>query len=258
METSVAPVAAALSGDWLNEATKQLQAAADARKCWSCGCFRHALEAFDRAIPEPERPAILAEAMASATDRLLPKKYECLGCDVCYPAVALNALGAAGGCADDVCPTEAVEARAGWPPLPGSYRVLRYHAPVAVCTLNTEELVDPLAAAVPDVVAIAGTLQTENLGIERLVTNVLADPSIRFVIVCGEDSRKAIGHLPGQSLVALARNGVNDDRRIINAKGKRPVLRNLELSAIDHFRKTVEVIDLIGNTDVKELFGRGA
>ena len=253
METSVAPVAATLSGDRLKEAATQLRAAADARKCWFCGCLRHALEAFDRAIPEPERPAILAEAMASATDRLLPKKYECLGCDVCYPAVALNALGAAGGCAVDVCPTEAVEARAGWPPLPGSYRVLRYRAPVAVCTLNTEELVDPLAAAVPDVVAIAGTLQTENLGIERLVTNVLADPSIRFVIVCGEDSRKAIGHLPGQSLVALARNGVNDDRRIINAKGKRPVLRNLELTAINHFRKTVEVIDLIGNTDVKEL-----
>jgi tetrahydromethanopterin S-methyltransferase subunit A len=191
--------------------------------------------------------------MASATDRLLPKKYECLGCDVCYPAVALNALGAAGGYAVDVCPTEAVEARAGWPPLPGSYRVLRYHAPVAVCTLNTEELVDPLAAAVPDAVAIAGTLQTENLGIERLVTNVLADPSIRFVIVCGEDSRKAIGHLPGQSLVALARDGVNDDHRIINAKGKRPVLRNLEIAAVDHFRKTVEVIDLIGKADIQQL-----
>jgi tetrahydromethanopterin S-methyltransferase subunit A len=191
--------------------------------------------------------------MASATARLLPKKYECLGCDICYPAVALNALGAQDGCAVDVCPTEAVEVRTGWPPLPGSYRVLRYHAPVAVCTLNTEELVDPLAAALPDAVAIAGTLQTENLGIERLITNVLANPSIRFVIVCGEDSRKAMGHLPGQSLVALARNGVNDDRRIINAKGKRPILRNLESTAINHFRKTVEVIDLIGNTDVREL-----
>jgi tetrahydromethanopterin S-methyltransferase subunit A len=189
--------------------------------------------------------------MASATARLLPKKYECLGCDICYPAMALNALGS--DCAVEVCPTEAVEMRAGWPPLPGSYRVLRYHAPVAVCTLNTEELVDPLAAAVPDAVAIAGTLQTENLGIERLITNVLANPSIRFVIVCGEDSRKAIGHLPGQSLVALARNGVNDDRRIINAKGKRPVLRNLEIAALDHFRRTVEVIDLIGNADIQQL-----
>ena len=65
METSVAPVAATLSGDRLNEAATQLRAAADARKCWSCGCFRHALEAFDRAIPEPERPAILERSCPS-------------------------------------------------------------------------------------------------------------------------------------------------------------------------------------------------
>ena len=59
------------------------------------------------------------------------------------------------------------------------------------------------ATRVPEV-AIVGTLHTENLGIERLVSNVLANPHIRFVIVCGPDSRQAIGHLPGQSLVALA------------------------------------------------------
>ena len=253
METSVAPVATPPADGRLNEAATQLRQAADARKCWSCGCLGHALETFARAVPEAECPTLLVEAMASAKARLLPKKYECLGCEVCYPAVALNALGATSGCAVDICPTEAVETRTGWPPLPGSYRVLRYHAPVAVCALNTEELIDPIAAAAPDAIAIAGTLQTENLGIERLVTNVLANPSIRFLVVCGDDSRKAIGHLPGQSLVALARNGVNDDRRIIDAKGKRPVLRNLEPAAVEHFRRTVEVLDLIGTSDLEQI-----
>jgi tetrahydromethanopterin S-methyltransferase subunit A len=55
---------------------------------------------------------------------------------------------------------------------------------------------------------MVGTLHTENLGIERLTRNVLANPSIRFVVVCGDDGRQRIGHLPGQSLVALARDGV--------------------------------------------------
>jgi tetrahydromethanopterin S-methyltransferase subunit A len=185
----------------------------------------------------------------------VPQRYECLGCEICYPALALDALGTAGGCAIDtaVCPTEPVETRAGWPPLPGSYRVLRYHAPVAVCTLNSQELIDPVAAAAPQAIAITGTLQTENLGIERLITNVLANPFIRFVVVCGEDSRRAIGHLPGQSLVALAREGVSTNRRIINAKGKRPMLRNLEPTAVEHFRRTVEVIDLIGVSDVQQI-----
>ena len=255
METPLEPVVATLPSNGLSEAVEQLQAAADARKCWACGCLRHALDAIDRAVPEPSRPAFLSDVMATARERLVPQRYECLGCEVCYPAVALNALGAEGGCAIDTaaCPTEAVETRAGWPPLPGSYRVLRYHAPVAVCTLNSEELIDPIAATEPETIAIAGTLQTENLGIERLISNVLANPFIRFVVVCGDDSRKKIGHLPGQSLVALTRDGVDDNRRIINAKGRRPVLRNLEPAAIDYFRRTVEVIDLIGVSDIQQI-----
>ena len=173
------------------------------------------------------------------------------------PAVALNDLAADGfldlsECA--TCPTDAVEERHGWPPLPGSYTVLRYHAPVAVCSLlNDDALADAVARTrIPDV-AIVGTLHTENLGIERTISNVLANPHIRFVIVCGADSRQAIGHLPGQSLVALAANGVDARQRIIGAKGKRPILRNLGSAIVEHFRRTREVIDLIGVSDLEAI-----
>ena len=255
MGTSVESIAETRAGDGLNEAVSQLRTAAEARKCWACGCLRHALDATDRALPEASRPASLSDVIVSARARLVPQRYECLGCDVCYPAVALNALGTVGGCARDeaVCATEPVETRTGWPPLPGSYRVLRYRAPVAICTLNSEDLIDRVAAVGSEEIAIAGGLQTENLGIERLVSNVLANPFIRFVVVCGADSQKAIGHLPGQSLVSLARDGLNASRRIINAKGKRPVLRNLEPAAVDYFRRTVEVIDRVGISDVEQI-----
>lgn len=252
VEGAVEPTAA---GGGLSEAAVQLHAAAAARKCWACGCLRHALDAIDRAVPAPSRPPALVEAVADAKARLAPQRYECLGCDVCYPAVALDALGTAGdrGAEAAICPTEPVETRAGWPPLPGSYRVFRYRAPVAVCALNSGELIDPIAASGLQAVAIAGALQTENLGVERLITNVLANPFIRFVVVCGADSRQRIGHLPGQSLVALARNGVHGDRRIIGAKGKRPMLRNLEPAAIEHFRRTVEVVDLTGVSEIEHI-----
>lgn len=255
MGTSVESSAETSASDGLAEAVSQLQAATGAKKCWACGCLRHALDALERAVPEGSRPVSLADAMVSARARQVPQRYECLGCEICYPAVALNALGGVGGCTIDeaVCPTEPVETRSGWPPLLGSYRVLRYQAPVAVCTLNSEELIDHVAAADTDAISIAGGLQTENLGIERLITNVLANPFIRFVIVCGADSQKMIGHLPGQSLVALARDGLNANRRIINAKGKRPVLRNLEPAAVDHFRRTVEVIDLVGVSEIESI-----
>jgi tetrahydromethanopterin S-methyltransferase subunit A len=65
-------------------------------------------------------------------------------------------------------------------------------------------------------------------------------------VVCGADSRQAIGHLPGQSLVALARSGIDEHASIFGARGKRPVLRNLEPRAIEQFRRTVEVVDMIG------------
>ena len=68
-------------------------------------------------------------------------------------------------------------------------------------------------------------------GIERLILNVLGNPNIGFVVVCGADSHGAIGHLPGQSLVALTGSGVDDNATIIGAKAKRPVLQNLSREA---------------------------
>jgi tetrahydromethanopterin S-methyltransferase subunit A len=123
----------------IDHAAMMLRAAADARKCWACGCLRHVLDTIDHAWPSRGRNDALAMARASARERLQPQRYECLGCDICFPAVALNHLTAAGVL--DVtdaasCPIDAVEERQGWPPLPGAYTVLRYHAPVAVCTLN--------------------------------------------------------------------------------------------------------------------------
>ncbi len=100
---------------------------------------------------------------------------------------------------------------------------------------------------------MAGTIHTENLGIERLIQNVLANPHLRFVIVCGSDSKQAVGHYPGHSLVALARQGIDDRQRIIGAQGRRPILKNLGPEAVAHFREVVEVIDLIGEEDALQV-----
>ena len=50
---------------------------------------------------------------------------------------------------------------------------------------NTESLAASLANRKPDGLAIVGTMHTENLGIERLIKNVLANPHIRFLLLCG-------------------------------------------------------------------------
>ena len=240
----------------IEHAVTMLRAAADARKCWACGCLRHALDTIDHPLPPPGRHDVLDAVLASARERLVPQRYDCLGCATCFPAIALNDLAADGSLdltENPICPTDAVEERHGWPPLPGAYKVLRYHAPVAVCTLNDDALAEAVANTRLPEVAIVGTLHTENLGIERVVSNVVANPHIRFVIVCGADSRQAIGHLPGQSLVALAESGMDEYQRIVGAKGKRPILRNLGSGAVEYFRDTREVIDLVGVCDLQAI-----
>jgi tetrahydromethanopterin S-methyltransferase subunit A len=143
-------VVGTITEDNVEHAAKMLQTAADARKCWACGCLRHSLDTIGRAGSVAGRHDTLDASLAAAREHLLPQRHECLGCDVCFPAIALNHLaanGLLGPIEADACTTDSVEQRHGWPPLPGAYTVLRYQAPVAVCTLNDEQLAEAVARA---------------------------------------------------------------------------------------------------------------
>ena len=91
--------------------------------------------------------------------------------------------------------------------------------------------------------ALAGTLQTENVGIEKLVCNVVGNPNIRYLVLCGEEVN---GHYSGDVLRALLRNGIDNKRTIIGTKAPTPYLFNIPLEAIERFRKQVTLIDLLG------------
>jgi tetrahydromethanopterin S-methyltransferase subunit A len=227
----------------------QLAEAIAAQKCHKCGCLHKTVEA----LSETEAgSAPLACILSEAREVLVPKRYDCLGCPVCWPALAANAFVEAypvEGAALDLCPTEEPDIRAGWPPLPGDYKVVRYGAPTAVCTLNSEELLSELSARKPDGLAIIGTMRTENLGIERIIKNTLANPEIRFLLLCGEDTQQAIGHLPGQSLMSVFENGLDERGRIVGARGKRPILKNVTADEVKAFANQVEPIALIGERD---------
>jgi tetrahydromethanopterin S-methyltransferase subunit A len=243
----------------VDSAAQHLRKAVAAKKCWKCGCLHGAIKAIEKALPEKDWSGDLSNVLAEARSRLQETEYDCLGCKICYPSDALNVIEEATGTPVGIsaaCPAENVKEREGWPPLPGSYTVLMYNAPVAICTLTDSTVAERIASQSKSAISIIGSLQTENLGIERLILNILANPNIRFLIVCGEDSRQKIGHLPGQSLIALSRNGVNERRRIEGAQGKRPVMRNVSDAAIEHFRQNVEVIDLIGEDSIDEILKR--
>jgi tetrahydromethanopterin S-methyltransferase subunit A len=140
------------------------------------------------------------------------------------------------------------EGGTSWPVVDGSYSVGDPTAPIAVCALTSDELIQPLAQ-VPGV-AIAGEVQTANLGIERIILNVTANPSIRFLFLCGKDSRL---FRPGQTLGALFDNGIDPEGRVVGAQGYEPVLRNLPQEQVNVFRQQVELVDWMGEKDLTTL-----
>jgi tetrahydromethanopterin S-methyltransferase subunit A len=138
-----------------------------------------------------------------------------------------------------------------WPPEAGDYRVGDVTANVAVCTLSSRELIESVAA-LPGV-AIAGRLITVNLGIERMVSNLVSNPRIRALLLCGKDS--PVFHT-AQALRALSENGVTAERRIIGAQGHWPVLANLSAAHIARFREQITLIDAVGISDLATIARR--
>jgi len=125
----------------------------------------------------------------------------------------------------------------------GEFTICSEKGNVAVVLLNTNYKPDKK-------VAIYGPLKTENIGIEKIVANTISNPNIRFLIVCGDEIR---GHRSGKSLVALHKNGIDNNNKIINAPGAIPYIENLDTNAVKRFQKQINLIDLIGISDSNEL-----
>ncbi len=94
--------------------------------------------------------------------------------------------------------------------------------------------------------ALAGTLQTANIGLEKLIINVVANPNIRYLILCG---REVEGHKPRDALIALIKNGVDARRIIIGTSALTAYLFNIPLMVIERFKKQITLINLLNMID---------
>jgi len=70
----------------------------------------------------------------------------------------------------------------GWPIVQGNYKVGNPNGQVAVCTLTTDSFIKQIAQW--NNVAIVGKVYTPNLGIEKIILNVVSNPNIRFLVLC--------------------------------------------------------------------------
>ncbi|MEJ2165823.1 MAG: DUF4346 domain-containing protein [Desulfobacterales bacterium] len=137
-----------------------------------------------------------------------------------------------------------------WPPQPGDYRIFNAAKSTALALLQDVHFNDADLAIHASKTAIIGTITTENLGVEHLVKNVVANPHLRHLVIWGNDIE---GHLPGDALLNLFAGGLDKTGRIIGARGARPVLKNLSESEVSHFRKQIRIVDLIGKRHLSEL-----
>ena len=130
----------------------------------------------------------------------------------------------------------------GWPVITGDYIVGDPESPVAVATLASHIEAELSGAA------IAGPCKTENLGIEKVVANIVSNPNIRFFILAGAEVQ---GHITGQSFKALYENGADPDKKkILGATGAIPFVENIPMDGIERFQKQLEVVDLIDTEDI--------
>ena len=131
----------------------------------------------------------------------------------------------------------------GWPVVNGDYVVGDPESPVAAATLASHIEQIPVDAGA----AIAGPCKTENLGIEKMMANLISNPNIRFLVLCGSEVQ---GHITGQSIEALHANGVDPEKRkIVDATGAIPFIENIPDEGIERFQQQLEIVSIIDTED---------
>jgi tetrahydromethanopterin S-methyltransferase subunit A len=227
--------------------------------------MKEALDAASRTFANAEEPEIreLVSTIESHQSSMEPIAYDCIGCKKCWGADAIVQLG---NSFEEVAPSEChggnlrsakrmVPSANGqeaptWPPHPGEYIVGNSKGSIAICTLSNRELPPKLIAAVGGDLAITGRCDTENIGIEKVVLNLIANPHIRWLVLCGVE---ALGHRAADAFLRLKERGVDANMRVLESASWRPVLKNLTLLDVARFREQIEIVNLIGVTAISEI-----
>ena len=131
----------------------------------------------------------------------------------------------------------------GWPIVKGDFHSGKAESPVAVATMGShldEQGICDAGAA------ICGSCKTENLGLEKVIANIISNPNIRFLLLCGTEVK---GHLSGQTLAALHANGV-EKGKVVGAQGAIPFIENVDDAAIKRFQEQIEVVSIMESEDL--------
>ena len=134
----------------------------------------------------------------------------------------------------------------GWPLVKGDFHSGDANSCVAVVTFGSHLDEEGICGAGA---AMCGSCKTENLGLEKVIANYIANPNIRFMLCCGTEVK---GHLAGQTMIALHKGGVKDGR-VVGAEGAIPFIENLNDAAIKRFQEQIEVVNIMESEDLNTI-----
>jgi len=116
---------------------------------------------------------------------------------------------------------------------------------IAIATLwtPTKKITDELSS---DSFCVAGQLYSKE-GINFIIRNILAKPSIRYLIVCGTELSDS-----GKVLADFFEKGINEDYEVIGSDFAK-IHKEIPREFIDMVRKNVKLENLIGIQDINEI-----
>ena len=135
-------------------------------------------------------------------------------------------------------------------PIPEEVYLGNPSSSVSICTLSSIHLLKKIAnSELMNDISLVGRLFSENKGIDSIIRYVNSNPSLKTIILCGND---VFGHKPGNSLLALYKYGIDNKGRIIHSSGSDPVL-SVSSNEVKKFQNKIRLIDKIGLINLSEI-----
>ncbi len=135
-------------------------------------------------------------------------------------------------------------------PIPEEVYFGNLKSSIAICVLSSVPLLKEIAnSELMNNISIVGKLFSENKGIDSIIRHINSNSNVKIIIICGKEGW---GHKPGSSLIAVYKNGIDDDGRIINSLSPDPFL-TVSKTEVKKFQSRVKIINKIGITNFGEI-----
>jgi len=121
---------------------------------------------------------------------------------------------------------------------------------ISLCVLSSVTLLKEISnSELMKNISLVGRLFSENKGIDSIIRYVNSNPNIDTIIICGKE---VWGHKSGSSLLALYKNGMDDNGRIISSTSPDPYL-TVTQKEVKKFHDRVRIINKIGITNFEKI-----